>query len=952
MLCRHKMALKDDELQQLVRVDAATQYPEVVLCVGKITFGEKARKKMPKDSKQDQKHILASAVCALLNSGGGVVKAEIENENYDLQRDEIGLDLQDIFRSLLLFPDLTKYLDFEQQENNLLIFIKTWNSEKISSTSSSVKPRICSLSSGLYTRSGASLSHMTPTEALFFLEEKQNEARTEHSTQAPAKKKKTMAAEEDMHIVNNTVAELFKRDQLQCGETLNFTESGNIEFKHFSTEKFLTRVKEILPQYISGFANARGGYLWIGVDDNRVVQGFKSDDKDLEKLRNLIDSVHQEKLTIFHFCKSGCEHQIRCEYKIFRVYKEAVEHCGYVCAVKVEPFTCAVFSEDPQSWLFDGGTVRRLKANEWAAWMISADPDLSEFSETFKLELSVTGGPPCAKSVYSRQGLDSLDDLCEQLFPVKSHSLTYAPEKLIKDLFQEHQGLKSLMDEQLKDVFEGVVIFSRSWAVEVGLSENQGIICDVLLVAKGRPPILYTVCKHISEDLFHYSRRTAWRLKEKLVNTGGYTHKLCVIPKLLTLPPSYNYGEEWDLNVQKLYPQNYGLINSVNLKNLLHSLIIVLLNFKSFLSDSVGFEFLNLLTIEQYQLLSENLHKTKKLYVYGLPGTGKTVVALKVIEKIRNMFKCKQQEVLYICENKPLKDFVRKKNICQAVTRVAFLKNSYSYVKHIIIDEAQNFRNENGDWYQKALDLTSSPELSEPGFLWIFLDYLQTTHCFSTGLPEPRQHDPVEMLTKVVRNANSIYCYLKNTMEEIVENPTVGIPQARLRRLLDSATCVHGVKGFFEEVRMTDRNEIAEYVAKHCHNYLKSGYSEKDIAILCYNSDKVLAYSEILRKELRKSNILPRKMNEGLEEYTILDSFRRFSGLERMIVFAIIPYPLPTQHEVLNNILVSVASRANLNMHLLREYWDMEEAYSYTNSTAQKKNTGQLRHPELKAFFY
>lgn len=242
---------------------------------------------------------------------------------------------------------------------------------------------------------------------------------------------------------------------------------------------------------------------------------------------------------------------------------------------------------------------------------------------------------------------------------MKSHSLTYAPEKLIKDLFQEHQGLKSLMDEQLKDVFEGVVIFSRSWAVEVGLSENQGIICDVLLVAKGRPPILYTVCKHISEDLFHYSRRTAWRLKEKLVNTGGYTHKLCVIPKLLTLPPSYNYGEEWDLNVQKLYPQNYGLINSVNLKNLLHSLIIVLLNFKSFLSDSVGFEFLNLLTIEQYQLLSENLHKTKKLYVYGLPGTGKTVVALKVIEKIRNMFKCKQQEVLYICENKPLKDFVR-----------------------------------------------------------------------------------------------------------------------------------------------------------------------------------------------------------------------------------------------------------------------------------------------------
>ncbi|OXB72061.1 UNVERIFIED_CONTAM: hypothetical protein H355_016482 [Colinus virginianus] len=908
------MALQDHQSQLRVRVDSSTKYPEVVLCTGKIRFGEKARKKMPKDAKQDQKYVLASAVCALLNSGGGVVIAEIENKGYSLQRDEIGLDLQDIFRFLLLSPDLTKYLDFEQQDNNLLIFVKTWNSEKSSSVSNSAKPRICSLSSGLYAKSGASLSHMTPTEALLFLEEKQNKARGELSTGTPAKKTKTVAVEEHMHTVNSTAAELFNRDQLQYGETLNFTESGNVEFKHFSTGKVFTRVKEILPQYVAGFANACGGYLWIGVDDNRVVQGLKLSDEGLEKLRNLINSVVQNKLNIFHFCKSGCVHEIRCEYKIFKVCDEAVEHCGYVCALKVEPFTCVMFSEDPQSWLVD---------------------DLSEFSETFKLELSVTGGPPCAKPVYSRCGLDNLDYLCEQLFPVRPHSLIYTPEKLIKDLFQEHKGLKSLMDEQLKDVSEGVVIFSRSWAVEVGLPENEDILCDVLLVAKGMPPILYTVWKRISSwkpenlvnssckhhhplDSFEYSRRTALKLKEKLVNTGGYTHKLCIIPKLLTLPPCFTCGEEWDLDVQKLYPQNYGLINSVNLKNFLHSLIVVLLNFRSFLSDSVGFEFLNLLTVEQYRLLSENLHKTKKLYVYGLPGTGKTVVALKVIEKLRSMFECNQYEVLYICENQPLRDFVRQKKICRAVTRVAFLKNSYKDVKHIIIDEAQNFRDEAGDWYQKALALTTSPQLPEPGFLWIFLDYLQTTHCFSTGLPEPRHHDPVESLTKVVRNANRIYCYLKKIMEEIVENPTVGIPQARLQRLLHTASCAHGVVGYFETVHIKDRNEIAKYVAKHCCQYLKSGYSEKDIAILCYSSEEVEAYREILTAALRKLNILPGSMSGGLEEYTI-DSFRRFSGLERMIVFGIIPCPLPTQHEVLRNMLVSVASRANLNMHLVRE---------------------------------
>ncbi|NXF45555.1 SLN13 protein, partial [Oceanites oceanicus] len=906
--------------QQKVWVDLATKYPEVVLCVGKMCFGEKARKKMPKNSKQHQKYMLASAVCALLNSGGGVVKAEIENENYNLERDKIGLDLEETFRPLLLFPDWRKYLDFEQRDNYLLIFIKTWSSENTSLTSTSAKPRICSLSTGLYTKCGASLSHVNPSEVFSFFEEKQGKARREFSP-GPAKIRKTMAIEgvTDVNInINNTVAELFNREQLQHGETLTFTESGDAEFKHYATEKFLTRVKEILPHYIAGFANTGGGYLLIGVDDNSRVQGFSSDDKDLVRLSLLINSI-QSKLILFHFCGSGNMHNVRYEHKILKVYSEAGDHCGYVCAVKIQPFTCLAFSEDPDSWLVEGSTIRRLRADEWAKWMTAADPG-PKFSETFRLELSLTDGPPLAKPVYSHKGLDNVDELCEQLFPVGSHNIIRTPEKLCEDLFREHPGLDILMENQLKQLSEGVLVFSRSWAVEVGLPENQDIICDVLLIAKYRPPILYTICKHhISEDLFEYSRRIALKLKEKLVNTGGYINKLCVIPKLLTLHPQINCVNEWDLNVQEMYPRNYGLINSDNLLALLRALTVALLTFKSFLSDRVGSEFLNLLTIKQYQLLSENLHKTKKLYVYGLPGTGKTIVALKIIEKIRTMLQCTQEEVLYVCENQPLRDFVRQKNICQAVTRVAFLNTKFNYVKHIIIDEAQNFQVGEGDWYNKALSLTSSQHLPEPGFFWIFLDYLQTSHNFSTGLPEATWHDPVESLTRVVRNANSIYSYLKENMEMIVKYPTLNIPNQRLKRLLCEATCAHAVQGCIEIERNLDKNRIVKYVAERCRTYLKKGYSEKDIAILCYSDEEVKAYWGILASEMKKSKskISLRKMEGGLEEHTILDSIRRFSGLERSIVFGIIPQSFPFQEKILRNILVCVASRANLNLHLL-----------------------------------
>lgn len=47
-------------------------------------------------------------------------------------------------------------------------------------------------------------------------------------------------------------------------------------------------------------------------------------------------------------------------------------------------------------------------------------PDLSKFSEAFKVELSMSDGPPLAKPVYSHQGLDNVDSLCKQLFPGRS----------------------------------------------------------------------------------------------------------------------------------------------------------------------------------------------------------------------------------------------------------------------------------------------------------------------------------------------------------------------------------------------------------------------------------------------------------------------------------------------------------------------------------------------------
>ncbi|NXG47060.1 SLFN8 protein, partial [Psilopogon haemacephalus] len=371
-----------------------------------------------------------------------------------------------------------------------------------------------------------------------------------------------------------------------------------------------------------------------------------------------------------------------------------------------------------------------------------------------------------------------------------------------------------------------------------------------------------------------------------------------------------------------MYPPHYGMVSNGNLRDLLRALTVALLTFKSFLSDRVGYEFLNLLTFKQYELLSENLHRTKKLYVYGLPGTGKTVLAMKIMEKIRIMLQCSQEEVLYICETKGLRDFVQEENICQAATRVEFLQGSFGEVKHIIIDEAQSFRDEEGDWYEKAMRLTSSPDLPEPGFLWIFLDYLQTCHNFPTGLPDAGRHDPVESLTQVVRSSNSVYGYVRNTMKNVVEGYAQGIPLQRLKRLVERATCAHPVKGKLE-IRMMESGEIIKYVVEHCREYSRNGHSCTDLAVLFYEHEGVFTEycKSCLEGELQTSSRIPFKRmdNSSWRECAVVDSIQNFAGLERSIVFGILPVSVQKLEHLLTTGLVWIASRATLHLHVLFE---------------------------------
>uniref|UniRef100_H2QCP7 Schlafen family member 12 n=1 Tax=Pan troglodytes TaxID=9598 RepID=H2QCP7_PANTR len=525
-----------------ISVDLETIYAELVLDVGRVTLGENSRKKM-KDCKlrKKQNESVSRAMCALLNSGGGVIKAEIENEDYSYTKDGIGLDLENSFSNILLF--VPEYLDFMQNGNYFLIFVKSW-----SLNTSGL--RITTLSSNLYKRDITSAKVMNATAALEFLKDmKKTRGRLYLRPELLVAKRPRVDIQEENNM-KALAGVFFDRTELDRKEKLTFTESTHVEIKNFSTEKLLQRIKEILPQYVSAFANTDGGYLFIGLNEDKEIIGFKAEMSDLDNLEREIEKSIR-KMPVHHFCMEKKKINYSC--KFLGVYDKG-SLCGYVCALRVERFCCAVFAKEPDSWHVKDNRVMQLTRKEWIQFMVEAEPS-------------------------------AVAHACNPSQGGRITKITYSPENLCRKLFLQHEGLKQLICEEMDSVRKGSLIFSRSWSVDLGLQENHKVLCDALLISQDSPPVLYTFHMVQDEEFKGYSTQTALTLKQKLAKIGGYTKKVCVMTKIFYLSPEGMTSCQYDLRSQVIYPESYYFTRR---KYLLKALFKALKRLKS-LRDQFSF---------------------------------------------------------------------------------------------------------------------------------------------------------------------------------------------------------------------------------------------------------------------------------------------------------------------------------------------------------------------------
>ena len=230
------------------------------------------------------------------------------------------------------------------------------------------------------------------------------------------------------------------------------------------------------------------------------------------------------------------------------------------------------------------------------------------------------------------------------------------PKGFVSNLPKEAKIVIRKIQDQITN---GLLVASPSMMSAVQKEEQRkedGVICDLLLLSEslGRLHLISLVSSGSQDQFFPHARATAKAVKKSLVRNGGCYEKFYITCQVVLC--NRVGTEPLDISSpDSRYPKEYHLRSSpqelVKINKILQSLVLVLAQFPSFLSNKQGLRFLNLLTKEQFALLYREIDEHRELWIQGVAGTGKTVVAVEFINELRRRYPYLAREnILYVCE--------------------------------------------------------------------------------------------------------------------------------------------------------------------------------------------------------------------------------------------------------------------------------------------------------------
>ncbi|XP_072020487.1 uncharacterized protein [Amphiura filiformis] len=373
-------------------------------------------------------------------------------------------------------------------------------------------------------------------------------------------------------------------------------------------------------------------------------------------------------------------------------------------------------------------------------------------------------------------------------------------------------------------------------------------------------------------------------------------------------------------------------MSATKLNPMLEALVVTLNCTVSSFAQIIGEQSLFLLTESQCNLLWSKLQSHQTLFIHGLPGTGKTLMAGIIARHLMN--RSGPHTVLYICETKPLADFMQKNTAgLRAITREYFKENSDKLkYQHILIDEAQNFRDEvKGEtfhWYRKAKQIVKENAINcySRGYLWVFLDMSQKEHRFPSGLPRlSYQRDKMYLLCEVVRNPKHVFDAISKTRtrSQVRKDDDLweGFQLLYDSKLLPKTDVIHRVKGYVEQkiVRPFIVDNVTRQILQIVLSHREANCKVQNMVVLVSTVGHGTKYIKALERQAKPHGIEvvtdSSKQNNGC---LLLESVRRFSGLERTVVIAI-DLDVASEMHCSKRLYIQAISRSMMNVYLLEK---------------------------------
>ncbi len=795
--------------------------------------------------------------------------------------------------------------------------------------------------------------------------------------------RKLMVGRGEAHSKRRPNSQLKRLLKKRAGFRLNeevpvdYCESSTMEFKHYCTKdkqelasfsaselaSRLNRDNEMLKN-ISAFANTEGGSLVIGIEEvgkRPVVKGFKLSGRQ-EREESELTSRIKRKL-------QGCiwnSNQQGGHWSIFyhdvmegdKVTRKLVEIC-------VHPVPGGMFYKAPKCYtVTEEGQLKELDDFMWdhslnpvkvEGWQLPPKDRLEkhvtkEEKQPISLEEGASGRTDgqtedetlfainetkISKSFKQSQSEYkgnirteelSLRDCCIQ--DMAKHLMTMKPRKAwFPGKRATHMKLSGMWYFRKLRRY----INKQKWRGIASVITEQGASnrCNLLVISKYGPPKIICCFPEdgpSGEDKVSYALNLGRKLKAQFLNSSVNASYLPLAfhfdIQILEARQHCPVRVFWDSQDKQpvVYPgTNDKAIYAVTCNGLAEKLLAT----HGTILNPRGQILTDHLTTEQARILLER--KERVLIVRGMAGTGKTVVALNVVQEAKARKNCTAEDVLYICSNPCVEGYIKSQKLCtvwvlQCTDSLSQEQKSLLQTyKLIVVDDIhairlhKDWQEHFNDLYRLLFLLAARDKVEISLFFDPYQDFKErlpknfdeelrklALSCTQSGSLLSQQVQ-IHTLDKRIRNSREINRFMQANQNQ------ANVPE--------TFTCWNEVEG--DDVTYAYTGNTMDETASSVNailDRLSDKYKKASIVILCDDDEQLRLLGSQLTRRFDK-NLQDGKTFPITD--TVLCKLEEFGGLEADVVLFLLPPDWGLDNVGSWKYVYCVSSRAILKLELL-----------------------------------